>query len=235
MMSHKKIHRFFVANLPPVGVGDTLAIGDERIIHQMHAVLRLQSGETVAVFSDGGDTLVGEITALDKRLLTLSIKAIEPAPTVPRTVIAAVSIVKGDAFERMVQKLTEIGVATIVPLVSGRTIKQQVRIDRLQAISDEALEQCGGTTRVRIIEPMSLAECLKQFPFQSVVLDPLAQATGLEHYDETIVCYVGPEGGWNEQDEHIINDAQCLHVQVTNRVLRTDTAAIIGIYNLLWH
>ena len=234
-MSHKKIHRFLVAQLPALHVGESIAIGETRIVHQTHAVLKLQPGETVAVFSDGGGTAVGDIVSIDKQLLVLNIKHLEPAPFTPRRIIAAVSIVKGDAFEWTIQKLTELGVETIVPLISSRTIKQQVRIDRLQTISDEALEQSGGTKRVTIAEVMSLADCLAAFPFQKVVFDPLATATALAQYDNSIVCLIGPEGGWSEQDEHIITAAQCQHLQLSNRVLRTETAAIVGVYNLLWH
>lgn len=234
MMSYKKIHRFLVTDITHGSVGDVITIDDLRVIHQMHTVLRLQSHEPVTVFTDGGHNIVGTIQHIDKKNVTLEITAIEEGPALPRTLMAAVSIVKGDAFEWIVQKLTELGVSTIIPLVSSRTIKQHIRTERLQVISDEALEQCGGTKRVTITEPLSLSACLEQYPFQTIVFDPLSINTHLEQPAETIVCLVGPEGGWSEEDETIINTAQCYHVQLSNRVLRTETAAIIGAYTLLW-
>ena len=234
MMSHKKIHRFLVATLPNISIGETITITDERVAHQVHRVLKIKNGESLIVFVDGGKNVVTELIDSSGKTLAVKIISLEEAPISPRTVIAAVSIVKGDAFELMVQKLTEIGVSTIVPLISGRTIKQQVRIDRLQTISDEALEQSGGTKRVQIVEPLSLPECLARYPFQSIVLNPITETTSLERYEDTMVCYVGPEGGWNEQDEEVLRAAKCQPLQITTRVLRTETAAILGAYALLW-
>jgi RsmE family RNA methyltransferase len=97
------------------------------------------------------------------------------------------------------------------------------------------VEQCGATRRVHITEPMTLQECFGAYPFESVVLDPLATTTTVSLPSEKIVCYVGPEGGWNEQDEEIIKKYAPQHLQITDRVLRTETAAILGTYKLLWN
>lgn len=234
MMSHKKVHRFLVETMPPVAIGAILLISDTKKVHQIYRVLRLEPGETIAVFCDGGPNIIGEIVTIGKSALELRITAIQTVAHPPRRLIAAVSIIKGDSFEIVTEKLTELGVDTIVPLISGRTVKQHVRIDRLQAISDEALEQCGGTRRVSITEAMDLERCLATYPFQKVVLNPLAHQETLESYSDTIVCFVGPEGGWNEIDEQLLIAAQSEHIRITNRVLRTETAAIVGAYTLLW-
>jgi 16S rRNA (uracil1498-N3)-methyltransferase len=234
MMSHKKIHRFLVETIPAANPSDLVTINDSRVAKQINRVLKIRPGEAVQVFVDEGPQYTLTISETTDFTITGTITAIETIPVPPRTIIAAVSIVKSDAFDLLVQKLTEIGVSTIVPIISGRTIKQDVRLNRLQAISDEAVEQSGGTKRVAIVDPLSLSECLARYPFQSVVLDPVSSQTTLTHYADTIVCYVGPEGGWNEDDEKIISDAECQHLQITTRVLRTETAAIIGVYKLVW-
>lgn len=233
-MSHKKTHRFLVQELPTAAVGTVVTVNNDRIAKQVNRVLKLRPGEEIQVFIDGGDNYTGTIAHTTDFTVAIAISAITPAMTIPRSVIAAVAIVKGDAFEMMVQKLTELGVHTIVPLITGRTIKQDVRLNRLQTISDEAVEQCGATHRVLITEPLTLEQCFKQFPFESVVLDPVAENFDVDSLSDTIVCYIGPEGGWNEKDEEIINSFKPRHLQITNRVLRTETAAIVGIYKLLW-
>lgn len=234
MMSHKKIHRFLVPALVPTPVGALLTIAEPRIAKQVTRVLKLQPGESIQVFADGGDSYTGTIEQVSDAGIALTVTAITPALPIPRTVIAAVAIVKGDAFEIIVQKLTELGVHTIVPLITGRTIKQSVRLDRLQAISDEALEQCGGTRRVLITEPLTIKQCAAQFPFESIVLDPVAEQFESGKRADSVVCYIGPEGGWNEKDEEILHSLNPRHLQITNRVLRTETAAIVGAYQLLW-
>jgi 16S rRNA (uracil1498-N3)-methyltransferase len=234
MKTEKKIHRFLLSSIPHGTVGDALTVDDARVVHQVHRVLRIQPGEVIIVFGDGGPNVSIELIDTTGHALTGQIKAIDPVSAVPRTVIAAVSIVKGNAFELVVQKLTEMGIATIVPLITARTVKQAVRIDRLQAISDEALEQSGGTRRVSIAEPLSLSQCFEQFPHPSVVLDPLAEHDSIEKSFDAMVFYVGPEGGWDEQDEAIISFYNPHYIKITNRILRTETAAILGAYTLLW-
>jgi 16S rRNA (uracil1498-N3)-methyltransferase len=229
----KKIHRFLLPVFPTPTIGAIVVIDDARVTHQVHRVLKLQIGESIVVFTDGGPNVSAEITDTAAQTLSLKIKGIETIPPVPRTLIAAVSIVKGDHFELMVQKLTEIGVQTIVPIITSRTVKQTVRVDRLQTISDEALEQCGGTVRVHITEPLSLKACFENYPYENVILDPLSSDDGLS-LSEKVVMYVGPEGGWSEQDTEIITAYHPQYLRVTQRVLRTETAAILGAYIILW-
>lgn len=230
----KKIHRFLLSSLPAATVGEIITISDPRVCHQVHRVLKIQPGESIVVFINDGPNITIEIIGTEPEALTARIISIVPSAPVPHTLIAAISIVKSDNFELIVQKLTEIGISTIVPLITARTIKQAVRGERLQAISNEALEQSGGTRRVHITEPLTLKECFEQYPYQSVVLDPLAIATSSKLSDDTAVFYVGPEGGWSEQDEATINLHNPLYLQITQRVLRTETAAILAAYALLW-
>lgn len=236
MMSHKKIHRFLVESLPhaeaTLSIGNTITVSDDRIAKQVNRVLKIKPGEQVQIFVDEGLQYTLTLSETTDFSISGTITAIETVAVPLRTVIAAISIVKGDAFEMMVQKLTEIGVSTIVPLVTSRTIKQGVRLNRIQAISDEAVEQSGGTRRVHITDPMTLEECFNAYPYDSVVLDPITTNTTVTKSD-TMVCYVGPEGGWNEQDEEIIQKHQVQQLRVSDRVLRTETAVIVGAYTLL--
>lgn len=228
-MSRKKIHRFMMNS--PIPNSDTFVIDDERVVHQVSRVLKMSVGEIIAVFSHGTGDTIGRIESIDKNSITLE-KINESDPLLPaRKVIAAVAIPKGDTFELIVQKLTELGVSTIVPLITSRTVKQSVRLDRLQTISDEAVEQCGGSIRVNIVEPMSIAECLGKFPFTSIGFEPgNAREIKLPSHDP-VVMYVGPEGGWSEDDMKVLKNVTW--VGLGERILRTETAAIVGAYTIL--
>lgn len=233
-MSHKKIHRFLVQAIPAATIGDSITVTDPVATKQIHRVLKLVPGEQVQCFVDRGAEYTITINETTNTSLIGTVIAINATPFPPREVVAAVSIVKGDTFELIVQKLTELGVSTIVPLVTSRTIKKSVRTDRLQTISDEAVEQSGGTMRVHIAEPMTLKECFAAYPYESIVLDPVANNTATNTLPEKLVFYVGPEGGWDEQDEAILKSFNPQQLQITDRVLRTETAAIVGAYKLLW-
>ncbi len=230
-MSTKKIHRFLVETLPDT---EAFTISDTAIVHQIVNVLHISVGEQCIFFTSGSDDNVCEIVATTKN--SIEVHVINTIPAIPtpnnRTIIAAIGIPKGDTFELMVQKLTEIGVHTIVPIISSRTVKQSVRLERLQVISDEALEQCGGSTRVTIHEPMTLQSCLDTFKQRSIVFHAEATILGSAKPQETLVYYIGPEGGWSDEDESLFASHKTEEWSLGPRVLRTETAAIIAAYML---
>lgn len=230
-MTPKKLHRFLIEKIPS---SDTLVIADERIVHQALSILKFSVGESFIVFVDGGPDVTVEIIDRDKRSMTVKKMREEKRSPLPRTVIAAVSITKGASFELVVQKLTEVGVSAIVPLLSERTVKTGVRLDRLQKISDEALELSGGNTRVTLHTPMTLQECFAAFPHSAFVCDGY-DGGDVTTISKTVVLYVGPEGGWSASDEMVFEQNNITRLTLGKTVLRTETAAIIGAYTLLWH
>ncbi len=153
----KKIHRFLVTKVPNE---PSVVIEDKDLVHLIKNVLKLSVGEICIVFADGGDDYLSTIKSIEKSSVTLAVQSISPKKHIPKKITACVSITKRDSFELIVQKLTEVGIQNIVPIISDRTVKQALRIDRLQKISDEALEQSGGSKRVTISEPESLEKSL---------------------------------------------------------------------------
>lgn len=227
----KKIHRFLVSAIP---AAEQFSLTEERIVHQIRDVLAIKSGEEIILFTDGGDDEVAVIESFDNGIAVKKDRTVNVRTNSSCWLVAAVGIPKGSAFETIVQKLTEIGVSHIVPIISSRTVKEGVRIDRLQVISDEALEQCGGNKRVVIHEPLPLADCLKQFHYPSIVFSPEGELLSSSKKDKSLVMYIGPEGGWDTEDWKLFQEAGASTASLGQRVLRTETAAIVGAYQLLW-
>lgn len=228
-MIQKKLHRFLIDAIPPQ---TTFTITDKRVVHQLLQVLKVKPGETFILFSNESADQIVEIVERTKDTCTVQVlQEIQPTHDT-KNIVVCISITKGATFEIAVQKLTELGVSEIVPLIALRTVKQGVRLDRLQTISDEALEQSGGNKRVLIHSPMSISECLSQFPFPSAVLHPATDRTIKDN--KLQVLYVGPEGGWSNEDMHIFEGAHNVtYLSLGARILRTETAAIVGAYELL--
>ncbi len=231
----KKIHRFLVASIPNT---PSFSLSDTHLVHQARSVLALRSGEDIILFIDGGNDEVVTIEEITKDALTVTRQRIvDTAASRPALLLTvAVSIPKGTTLELIVQKLTELGVREVVPLISARTVKGGIRKERLQTISDEALEQCGGGDRVRIHDPLPLAETLAQFPLPALVCEyggaPLFDAA--RPAQGPLMLYIGPEGGWDEKDLHLFEEAGISKVSLGGRILRTDTAAIVAAHVLLW-
>lgn len=231
-MIMKKLHRFLI---PQSITGDTVSTQDAALIHLIKNVIKLAIGEQCILFFDTSDDYLCTISNIERTSVTFSINAILPKKKIPRHITACISSIKRDNFELAVQKLTELGVQKIIPIISERTIKQTLRIDRLQKISDEALEQSGGSTRVSITEPHSLTDALSsQKNTTSYYFDmggaPLVHT---EHTDITI--YIGPEGGWSEGDIALFKEHNMTAYTLGETVLRAETAALVATYTLLWH
>lgn len=227
----KKIHRFLVTEIPN---GPSITIEGKDLVHLIKNVLKLSVGETCIVFADGSDDYISSIKSIEKDSIVLTVQSISPKKNIPKKITACVSITKRDSFELIVQKLTELGIQNIVPIISDRTVKQALRIDRLQKISDEALEQSGGSKRVIISEPESLEKSLSSRKNISKCYFDIEGGIYKKMTDIESAFYIGPEGGWSEEDKKMFEEYSVNSYKLGETVLRAETAAIVCGYKLLW-
>lgn len=227
----KKIHRFLVKTHPQ---GNSLTITDPELTHLMHNVLKLAQEEECVVFSDGSDDYLCTIKNISKQSVDLEMQKILPKKIIPKKVIACISITKRDTFEISVQKLTELGIHTIVPIISDRTVKQSLRIDRLQKISNEALEQSGGSHRVQITPPTPLSEALETYKnITQYYFDSAGELLPTTLPAES-VFYIGPEGGWTDAEHLLFKKYTVSAIALGATTLRAETAAIVATDRLIW-
>src|SRR5688572_22987985 len=135
-----KIHRFIIH--ATVENGEAV-VTDANIVQQIKKVLKLRVGEKVILGDGNMNEVLGEIYEVGKaiKLKVLEEQKNENEPK--NSVILYCSILKKENFEQVCQKATEVGVREIVPLVTARTVKLDVKTDRLQKIIREAAEQSG--------------------------------------------------------------------------------------------
>jgi 16S rRNA (uracil1498-N3)-methyltransferase len=226
----KKIHRFLVQqNLPAEG---PITITDPEVVHVVSGVLRIQAGEQVIFFTDGSPDFVTTLTVASKKFVSGEVVSVFGNDTTPTKEVAAAVAITKQNFDTIVQKLTELGVSTIIPLLTDRTVKKDARLDRLQKISNEALEQCGGNRVVKIYEPMSLEKALADFTdYEKISFDTVEANKGTATNDKTIF-FIGPEGGWSDAERELLHKETNVF-SLGNRILKADTAAIVAAYELL--
>jgi 16S rRNA (uracil1498-N3)-methyltransferase len=228
----KKQHRFLVQTIPD---STPFIVSDPTLVHHMYSVLKLAPGESFRVFTPHSDDILVEIATITKKEVVCEKKEIIPAVQIPKKIIACIAITKRDSFELAVQKLTELGVHTIVPVLSDRTIKQSLRLDRLQKISDEALEQSGHAQRVMLSEPLSLEKALLSYSgIPSYYCETYLSQEPLSPTPEHCVFYIGPEGGWSDEEKKLFTTHGAQPLSLSATVLRAETAAIVAAAYLLW-
>jgi 16S rRNA (uracil1498-N3)-methyltransferase len=159
---------------PPEQVeGSVITLSHEES-HHLSRVLRLRPGDSVFVFDGLGverECEVAEVGSKGSRLRI--IKILEDAVESPSRLTLAQAVARGEKFDLIVQKATELGVSRIVPLSTEHSdVKLSAdqagkRLERWRRISLEALKQCGRRRLVEVTPPLTVGEFLESPPAAS--------------------------------------------------------------------
>jgi 16S rRNA (uracil1498-N3)-methyltransferase len=225
----------------------TLSLDETR---HLRDVLRLSQGDQVFVFDGEGheyDCVISEIARDLARLKIISQTA--PAnPESPLDLTLGLALLKGEKFDLVVQKTTELGVKRIVPIISQRAdihLKDksdaQKRMARWQRISVEAAKQSGRALVPAIEPPVELQNLLQAQPRTRELRLMFSERLGqqLDPLDSrvesnVVTALVGSEGGWTDDEITIAKSSGWQIVTLGGRTLRAETAAI-GFCALLQH
>lgn len=209
----------------------------------LREVLRLKAGDQVFAFDGEGREFqcTVEEARRDSSLLKI-VSEIEPArPESPLQLTLAVALLKGEKFDLVVQKATELGVTSITPVTTKLAdirlrdkSDAKKRVARWQRIALEAAKQSGRAVVPEVGEPMAFAECISNMPPSSVHLmfserdgHSLLQALASQAKPvQAVTALVGSEGGWTDEELHSTREAGWEIITLGGRTLRAETAAI---------
>jgi 16S rRNA (uracil1498-N3)-methyltransferase len=147
-----------------------------------------------------------------------------------------------DKFEWILQKGTEIGISEFSPFISFRTLVQSAdlsekKMARWERIIQEAAEQSHRGRLPKLNQPQEFEACLNSsaaitslslIAWEEEGANQVKVAQSLEGFDgSSIALYVGPEGGFSEEEIHLAKESGCRVVTLGDRILRMETAAIV--------
>ncbi len=233
-------------HLPEAAPGARLSL-PEHSAHHARDVLRLRRGGAVRVFDGLGREYEAELDDVSRRAVSLHVTGpAVPRPESPLRVVLALSPLKGDRMEVVLQKATELGVAEIHPVVTVRTdamarpALRGTRQDRWEKVVSGAAEQCGRAVVPRIAPTVELAGLLAEpFPGTRLLLlernDPPPLSTVAPPKDG-VMLLIGPAGGWDPREVEALAAAEFRPVSLGPRILRAETAAIAALaaVQVLW-
>jgi len=231
-----KLHRF-ITDFERWGES-RLLVTNPAVIHQVTKVLRMVSGdEFVVVIGQGEEARVLISDDSSKKVLALDIcERFKVAHDPRRMVILCAAVLKKESFEWVVQKATEVGVHSIIPVLTERTVKTSLSYDRLEMIAREAAEQCGRTTVPEILPITKLDALLADgFDGQTYWADTTNEVAGANGKQTSGAArvFVGPEGGWTDAERALASAGKYLPLSLGDTILRAETAAVIATYKLL--
>ena len=222
--------RFFITTQP---AGDRAVLEGDEARH-LTRVLRAKVGDTVSLFDGRGREWPARVASLgrDRVELDTTEPTVDPVPVaIPLTL--AVALPKGDRQKWMVEKLTELGTARLVPLETTRgvaeaTASAQVRLERVVI---EACKQCGRNTLMEIAAGRPLERLLAEVPAGAcvVIAHPggrLLDAATMPPTATAMIALVGPEGGFTHEELGTADRAGVIRISLGPRILRVETAAI---------
>jgi 16S rRNA (uracil1498-N3)-methyltransferase len=225
-----KTPRVFVD--PPLQEGQQLPL-DSAISHHLLRVLRLGSGEIITVCDGQGNDyrakLLGPRGQGRQQVVWVELGSVQPNQAeASRQLHLGVAATGGERFERMLEQLAELGVATITPLFTERSNARQLgepKIQRWRRLALEACQLAGRGTPLRILAPQRLSQFLAE-DVQGFVLHQ-ESPPGPARLDCSHLV-VGPEGGFSRAEIKLAVERgwQCWSLGPRN--LRVETAAVVG-------
>ena len=223
------MHRFYIPNFQqPVLPADEA--------HHCRHVLRLNAGDTVNIFDGCGHEAQCAIAEITNQAVRLNMLAQTSTPALRCRITLAQAVPK-KSMDLIVQKATELGVATIVPLLSERTIvrldEDAPKLDRWREIALESCKQCGNNWLPAIESPRKAMEffanpgkCdLKLIASLQPGAQPLKQLLPAQ-MPASVLILIGPEGDFTPAEISTARNAGCLPLSLGPLVLRAETAAI---------
>lgn len=221
--------------------GSSVTLSPDEAQH-LRNVLRLKTGDEAYIFDGLGHEYRGQIetTARDQAVIQI----IEPVTSAAESALnltIAVALLKGEKFDLVVQKLTELGVVAVVPLTTTHADVRlrndddaERKLIRWRRIVVEATKQCGRA-RLMTIEPLASFTELTQrskpanelrLMFSERAGAQLSDAVATESNPETVTALIGSEGGWADDEINQARGAGWQIVTLRSRIMRAETAAI---------
>ena len=236
------MHTFYVS---PSQIANNIATitGSEQ--HHLHNVLRTKPGETVRIIDGKGNVYTAQILethddrlSSDARILSHEFHAVVS----PKLTLFQ-GLPKSDKMELILQKTTELGVTRIVPLHSEYALQKpnQNRYERWHRVLISATKQSERAWLPELCNAQEFNAALAQLDKFSLclLLSPhrdkeshvqhIQKVLRAESRPDSIALFVGPEGGFSDQEVTRAIENECRLVTLGRNILRTETAAIVAV------
>jgi 16S rRNA (uracil1498-N3)-methyltransferase len=205
--------------------------------HYLKNVMRLREGDNVFLFNSKDGEFKGEIISSDKK--NTKVKLISKIENInkPGKISLIFSLIKSSKLDYLIQKCTEIGVKSFVPVISEKSVVKNFNIKRTEKIIKESCEQSNQLFLPTIHEVEKLERKIKSFDKNSIVFFADINSSN-KKIDEVIksnknrefYLLVGPEGDFSLKERDLLKSMNnCIPISLGQNILRSETAAVAGL------
>ena len=208
-------------------------------------VLRMKPGDEITLFDTNCTEYYGKIAEVGKVDIVVKIDRTQIVNTdSPIEITLLQGLPKGDKMDYIIEKATELGVSKIVPVITERTqIHQRERKARWERIALEASKQCGRTKPTNIENTLKFEEAINIYSNSElpIILHVFCELSAKSYIKKSlqapqnIVLFVGPEGGFTDNEVIFGNKMGFIPLGLGPRVLRTETASVAVLSVLQFH
>ena len=244
------MNRFFIDSKNIIEDQQRAIINDSEDVKHITKVLRLVEEDVLEICDGERGVYTGEILSLSKTKIELKIlKKCHSDTEPPIEVTLFQGIPKGTKMEMIIQKCTELGVYSIIPLNTTRTIvqlkdkKDEIKKrERWQKIAEEAAKQSKRGVIPQIGLPIDFSQLSDELSRFDFVIIPYEKETtlGLKAFlrekvgQKKIAIIIGPEGGFEETEIEIARELGSIPITLGKRILRTETAGFVVLSTLMY-
>jgi 16S rRNA (uracil1498-N3)-methyltransferase len=223
-------------------IADTVS-GHEACLVGDHAdhlitVLRARVGQEFDVVANGVVRL-GRISAISDGVVTFHLgEELHIGSVLPITVI--LSVFKFDRMEWAIEKCTELGIGTLIPVIAERTESHLAssaakRLERWRRLAIQAAEQSRRTSVPQVQDVAKVREVITALSGKRILLAETESRVSLWRMlnsgeaSSPVVLAIGPEGGWTNRELELFQRAGWISATLGNTILRVETAAIAAV------
>ena len=205
--------------------------------HYLNNVMRLREGDNVFLFNSKDGEFKGEIVSFDKKKIKVRLNSKIENTNKPGKISLIFSLIKSSKLDYLIQKCTEIGVKSFVPVISEKSVAKNLNVKRTKKIIKESCEQSNQLILPVIHEVEKLEKKLKSFDKNSIIFfaDINSSNNKIEEVyknnkNHEFYLLVGPEGDFSLKERDLLNSmSNCIPISLGQNILRSETAAVVGL------
>ena len=205
--------------------------------HYLNNVMRLREGDNVFLFNSKDGEFKGEIVSFDKKKIKVRLNSKIENTNKPGKISLIFSLIKSSKLDYLIQKCTEIGVKSFVPVISQKSVAKNLNIKRTEKIIKESCEQSNQLILPVIHEVEKLEKKLKSFDKNSIIFfadinssNNKIEAVHENNKNHEFYLLVGPEGDFSLEERDLLNSmSNCIPISLGQNILRSETAAVVGL------